>query len=529
MTTDAVQPTRSTPDYVAAFDLECDPWEDRHEARFFYADPALMQRLDLLQHLTRFSEQLLYVRAPAGAGKTMLLHQLRLRAADHWRLCQLEDSPATAAELYVQLSRCYPDAASENTEHFGSDLVHYCLGLQQSGQLAVLLIDDAERLPAPVLEALLNLARSPGETLKALRILLFATPELEPTLQSLALDTPGETLVHTLDLPPFDEQQSAAYLMYRLAIAGYSGDSPFSGTEVRAMHKTAAGRPGALNALARETLQEQLQRRALPRRSTAAPGTRRRWPWVAATALVLLGLLVGGWWQLASRVPGPGPSREQNLPLPPANPLASSRQPPGDTAAVPGEPAPATAAPAVPALAEGEPDPQPAEAQPVPAPAKDSTESAPTPPASGATAATAPAAPGAAPSETTATPAPEPTPPTAEPATGPGKADSATAGPATPAPADWLARQPDDHYTLQLLGARARETVQRFLDRHGDRLELHTVQTRREGAAWHLVLTGSYPDRDAAAAAIEALPAGLRGLKPWPRRFEQIRAELPPV
>lgn len=521
------------PDYVAALNLDTDPFQDRHELRFFYADPVLMQRLDLLQHLTRFSEQLLYVRAPEGAGKTMLLHQLRLRAADNWHTCQLDAAAmASPAELYVQLSRCFPDAAAENTEHFGSDLIHYCLGLQQSGQLAVLVIDDAERLPGPVFEALLGLARSPAETLKALRILVFATPALDTTLQSLVLSSPGDALVHTLDLPPFDEQQSAAYLMYRLAIAGYSGDSPFSATEVRAMHKTAAGRPGELNRLARETLLEQNPQRA-GQRAAAGSGRRpRRGVRVAGTALTVAALIVGGFWYLANRAPELPLLSEQTVQLPPANSLA----PPADTPPAVGDPEPDTRPPETPDRSGTDAAPVPQalpQAPDMPEPEAPADEPAsipePTPePAPDAPEAADPERPAAAGSPAaTATPeedVPEAPRETAEPAA-PAEADATAAPPAAP---DWLTAQPDGHYTLQLLGAREPETVERFLARHGERAELHSIRTWRGDAAWHIVVTGSYPDRSAATAALAALPETLRKLQPWPRRFEQIRAELPP-
>lgn len=539
MNADASQPD-SAPDYVAALDLDCDPFQDRHEARFFYADPALMQRLDLLQHLTRFSEQLLYVRAPAGAGKTMLRQQLQLRAAEHWRLCELDGTAVnTPAELYVQLSHCYPDAAAENTEHFGSDLIHYCLGLQQSGQLAVLVIDNAEHLPAPVLEALLGLARSPAETLKALRVLIFATPELDPTLQSLSLKSPGESLVHTLDLPPFDEQQSAAYLMYQLAIAGYSGDSPFSATEVRAMHKAACGRPGELNRLARETLLEQgLQRAA---RRPAGPSRSRRGRWLTGLALVAAAGIAIGVWQLGIRTPALPGLEEQTVQLPPANPLAAgadtpdpapdpatATRPDTESLSEPPDPAQAPAADAAPA-----PDAEPSPALPTRQVQETPAAEAPPSPAPEPTEPEPPAPREQAPAE--AEPPGEEAPAPAAPAvpTQP-QADSAPADavrpPAAPAPApDWLADQPAEHYTLQLLGARDPETVERFLARHGDEAELHAIRTWRKAAAWHIVVTGSYPDRAAATAARGALPAALRQLQPWPRRFDQIRAELPPA
>jgi type II secretory pathway predicted ATPase ExeA len=61
------------PGYLETFSLSCEPFADRIDSRFFYAGTTLMQRLDLLTHLTQFGDSVVLVSGPPGSGKTTLL------------------------------------------------------------------------------------------------------------------------------------------------------------------------------------------------------------------------------------------------------------------------------------------------------------------------------------------------------------------------------------------------------------------------------------------------------------------------
>jgi hypothetical protein len=113
--------------------------------------------------------------------------------------------------------------------------------------------------------------------------------------------------------------------MYRLAVAGYSGDSPFSLTEIRALHKAAEGLPGRLNVLAHETLMERAGRIASRNKTGAAKKTSGGPAMPGATRkLKRLGILGGtlglaalAWLALQSgflELPMPAPSLERTTP-----------------------------------------------------------------------------------------------------------------------------------------------------------------------------------------------------------------------
>ncbi|HEY9197773.1 MAG TPA: hypothetical protein VIR60_00315, partial [Gammaproteobacteria bacterium] len=86
MSAPAPQPN---PDYLTGLGLQRAPFLDQIDDRFFYADPMLVQRLDLLQHLAQFGDMLLGVSGPAGSGKSTLLQQILLRGGTTWRGCRL--------------------------------------------------------------------------------------------------------------------------------------------------------------------------------------------------------------------------------------------------------------------------------------------------------------------------------------------------------------------------------------------------------------------------------------------------------
>ncbi|MBI5040359.1 MAG: AAA family ATPase [Gammaproteobacteria bacterium] len=278
-------------EYLATLGLQQAPYLDSTDARFFYADPGLTQRLDLLQHLTQFGDMLLGVSGPVGSGKTILAQQFLQRGNTNWRSCRLNGAHLQHPdELLVKLAECFGLQASATPERLKAELVRHCQTLRHNTQLAVVVIDDAQQLPDPVLKALLELADGPRETLKLLRVILFSEPGLEQRLAATGWHSPQQPLLHNVEIPRFDEQQTAAYLMYRLAVAGYSGESPFSLTEIRALHKATDGLPGKLNVLAHETLIEHASRMAA-RKTVSAAGSRRAPP---VLVLGLIGSLIAG-------------------------------------------------------------------------------------------------------------------------------------------------------------------------------------------------------------------------------------------
>ncbi|HSJ47524.1 MAG TPA: AAA family ATPase [Gammaproteobacteria bacterium] len=528
-------------DWLTTLGLEQDPFAPGYRPEFFYAEPSFLQRLDLLTHLLQFSDSLLVVLGEHGAGKTTLLRELSERAGDNWRICVLRGDEVHSLETALRrLAECLGlESLPADAEALPERVMSHCQDLREAMELPVLIIDDAEQVPPSLLRRLAGLAGDPGATVQRLRILLFGAPALEGLLAQAGLAPGLAPFVQTLSVPRFNEVQAATYLMYRLTVAGYAGESPFSSTEVRAIAKASGGLPGPMNALARDALLTHAGQAGL---NLGAAGAGRRWP-----PLVLGGLLVaaGAWWwtvgfdrqsasesvQWAERplhvppkptmgriepqdpipVPEPEPAR---APLPEIGVGAETEPEAGDeegqavvepTPLAAAEPDPALdisqAPPAAEAEPELEPEPEP-KAEPEPEP---EAEPEPEPEAE----------PEPEPAEATAPEAEEPLPDSAPPGDAP-------AGQGL----DWLRTQPAGRYTLQLLVSRSEDAVRAFVAQHGLEGELAWYHRAQNGEDRYTLLFGSYPSLAAAQAAIARLPARVQRDKPWPRSFASVQAQL---
>jgi septal ring-binding cell division protein DamX/type II secretory pathway predicted ATPase ExeA len=89
-----------------------------------------------------------------------------------------------------------------------------------------------------------------------------------------------------------------------------------------------------------------------------------------------------------------------------------------------------------------------------------------------------------------------------------------------------LLDMPTANYMLQLMGGLDEQRVRDFVKKYIAQLPLTYFETRLNGKPWFVVVTGSYPDKVTAVAAIQKLPAELQRQKPWARSVSSIQADI---
>ena len=594
----------------------------------YFDTPARAERLQLLLHLVRNAGEVIYLRAPSGAGKTAFAHRLLDEIADEMATVwlhagQVDDVPAAAADqlgLDANQAEPWPDAVFDAL----------------SGQELLLVVDDADQLELAVFEQLAEMHARGG------RLLLMGRGGLAQAT--------GNWDVQFIDLPPFEREQTAVFLR------GWAGDDAERITDdmAAALHRAARGLPGPLL----EALNEVLAPTSVRKTGAASPAsvvpqTRRPLllPWAAGAAV--LGLLIAALafqdqinalFEPTAGMPqdnlptdagvadpkglierpavfdmtsppvtpadpepaavagvplpesGPGGADSIAMPaLPPVSEGESTASSPIDTELVPQAPEPAgldpleavmrdaiSAAEAVrpPAAAVAEPVSTPKlglapEPELKPEPAQTSAN-APSPPAVTASVvptpplATTGIAPGKPPS---VSPQPKTQPVPAAPVpvvveAGPlTRGDAAVIAEKTPAPveervaaplksgdrpaaassaaplshppapvkqprtaanegADWLTGRDPARYTLQLVGARDRAAIEKFIRDNAVAAPYAVFERMLNGAPWYSLVAGDYPDRAAAIAARERLPKRLERSGVWPRTFESIKKAM---
>jgi len=97
--------------------------------------------------------------------------------------------------------------------------------------------------------------------------------------------------------------------------------------------------------------------------------------------------------------------------------------------------------------------------------------------------------------------------------------------PATGGPA-WLKSRAPERYTLQLVGARDRAAVEKFVQVHNVAPPFAIFERSLSGRPWYSLVAGDYADRDAALAARTRLPKALAASDIWPRTFASVQESL---
>jgi general secretion pathway protein A len=141
------------------------------------------------------------------------------------------------------------DAAAATAKDHVDALNRYLLASHAEGRSNVLVIDEAQNLTADVLEQLRLLTNLETNERKLLQIILIGQPELRAMLAKPELEQLAQRVIARYHLASLSQQETAHYVLHRLAIAGSGPAAPFSPALMRRIHQIARGVPRRINLL----------------------------------------------------------------------------------------------------------------------------------------------------------------------------------------------------------------------------------------------------------------------------------------
>ncbi|UTW03139.1 AAA family ATPase [Amphritea atlantica] len=517
---------------------------------FFFEPSSRLQLLEKLEHLSRFSDFLLLVTGPSGAGKTTLIQQLQAAESDRTlRLCAIDGSKANGlSAVLISLSeQLSPELDTQvDNQQMLNAIYSFAQVMAVENIQWVIIIDNADLLESPVVQLLLQmLSEAQGLPVKP-HLLIAAGDGFHERLQTFDEYALLESQVHQVVLEPLTFSEAQSYLLQR-----YSASASLTEKQLQAVYDASGGYPGRLNQQI-----ELLFRSGTVKKSTESAGLSR--VHLASIAAVLLVVLVGGLWQYWPESDA-GTTRTQvqiEVPIEAGPVIASAAdatQVPEVTFSQPGADQD-VAAPSAQLLADNKPIMAPSrvvvpETTEVQAAEKIVSQET-VPPvivpqeevvaaekAQDIVVTKAPEAKPVTKSTTSATSKPAVTVIPAEPKTvkvvKPEPARKTTPVATTVAAEsrlteaeESLMRWPASGYTLQMLGAGVRKSAEQFIRAQDEPQKFYMFQTRYKGNPWFVVVYGQYKDRDAASAASASLPSALAKLKPWARTIQGIQADL---
>jgi len=472
------------------------PFDDGDVEGLFFPGGGRQELLDQMAHLLRYGPSLLLLYGDQGVGKHYLVDRLLSQLdPDLFDVALVQADVLMNPEvLLAGLSGPWHSRAPFNAASLQPQLVECASAADDASRVLLLVVRHSQFLDDGSVELLsVMLASCAGLPVKVVLVLDASDPEDVMQLSPLFDQVPDHFRAL---LAPLTRNETAAYLAYRLHTGGL-GHVHFSESHVDQIFNHSLGNVVRVNQIAAELLLA-----SLPAKSK--PGIKTDLPWMHLGALVLVvGLLL---FLVLSRDSAtghsPAPATDQK---PLANEAVAMPEPPASkaqTATVKPEPV-ANDSVTLPAIEQTP--------EPVSKPIKEETNTSEAKPVSAASEPPAKAE-VVQPPAAVAVPKPKQAPKQA-----PKPTDARTA---------WILSLPPEHYALQLLGAKEKSTVDKFLAMYPSVQKLSYYKTQRNGAPWFVVVQASFPNYEAAKAAVAKLPQKLQKQGPWIRKIEAIQKDL---
>ena len=233
------------------------PFSLTPDPKYLYRSQPHGDAFDLLQYAVRRREGFVVVTGDIGTGKTTLCRAL-LEQIDRTTFTALVLNPFLTEEDLLKrilqdfgvISRDEIKAgrlAGVTKQELIETLYEFLLSLIPLKACAVLVIDEAQNLPLPVLEQIRILSNLETDKEKLLQIILVGQLNLQTLLRSPEMRQLDQRVSIRYELKPLDGEAVAAYVAHRLTIAGGGGAVGFTAKALQQVHRRSGGIPRLIN------------------------------------------------------------------------------------------------------------------------------------------------------------------------------------------------------------------------------------------------------------------------------------------
>lgn len=241
--------------YKKFFGLRANPFGVNPDPQFLYVMPHIREALACLHYGIKTRKGFIVVTGEVGTGKTTLL-----KAA----LASMSDAPLVTSFLFnprldvldffeFLLTDFGIPIVSRTKAHMLLQLNQWLLERFRAGEIAVVIIDEAQHLSSELLEEIRLLTNLETSTEKLLQIVLAGQPELAEKLCQVNARQLRQRVTLVCKTRPLSLEETRAYLAERLRIAGATAPI-FSPEAADAIYVYAKGIPRTINLLSEHAL-----------------------------------------------------------------------------------------------------------------------------------------------------------------------------------------------------------------------------------------------------------------------------------
>ncbi len=237
--------------YDAFYSLSGKPFQLTPDQRFYFESQGHHRAMAYLRYGLEQGEGFIVITGGIGTGKTMLVRNL---------FSELEGRDIMAAQLVTTQVEAEDMlrmvCASFGLAHEGMNkatLLHNLEVIARTrfaeGRRILLVVDEAQNLPAGSLEELRMLANFQIEGRSLFQSFLLGQEELRRTLQGADMEQLRQRIIAAYHLEPLTAQETREYIEFRLQRVDWSNDPELDPKVFTAIYEYTEGVPRRINAL----------------------------------------------------------------------------------------------------------------------------------------------------------------------------------------------------------------------------------------------------------------------------------------
>ncbi|MGA7799185.1 MAG: XrtA/PEP-CTERM system-associated ATPase [Gammaproteobacteria bacterium] len=237
--------------YETFYNLKTKPFRLSPDPRFLFNSRSHLRAMAYLRYGLQMGEGFIVVTGDIGAGKTTLVRALMANLAkENMVAAQIVTTQLESDDLLRMVAGAFGLPCQDVSKAAVlRNLESFMLARSREGKRIVLLVDEAQNLPAKSLEELRMLSNFQSGDRALLQSFLLGQEELREIMQSEGMEQFRQRVIAAHHLGPLEAQETRQYVKHRLCMAGWTDDPHFTDDAFELIHDKTGGIPRKINLL----------------------------------------------------------------------------------------------------------------------------------------------------------------------------------------------------------------------------------------------------------------------------------------
>ncbi len=225
------------------------PFQLTPDPRFFYASESHDQAMAYLRYGLQQKEGFIVVTGPVGTGKSTLVRNLlNEMTGTEVVAAQLVSTNVSPLELLQMVVREFGiKVGSDSKADHIKAIETYLRTLHRRNERALLVVDEAQNLPADTLEELRMLSNFQLNHTPLFQSFLLGQEELKDVIEQPGMEQFRQRVIASCHLQPLTVDELRAYVEYRLHRVGWQGCPQIDESIYAEIHRHTEGVPRRIN------------------------------------------------------------------------------------------------------------------------------------------------------------------------------------------------------------------------------------------------------------------------------------------